>query len=366
MLRKRGYEVTLAEASTTLGGRVARERLLPGLSAWGRVADYRTGQIAPAAECRDLSRQPPDRRGRARHGLPARRHRHRRASGAAMPWPGCILHPIPTDPAMPVFTPDDLMAGQRPQGGRVMLYDDDHFYMGSVLAELLVARGCNGAFRHPRGQGRRMDRQHAGTGHDPCAACWSSGVTLHLSKAPEAIGDGEVTLACTWTGRQTTSALRCGGDGHLPHPGRRAVTTTLTAAGLAGRRHPVGQTDRRRRRPRPDRLGHLCRPPLCRGAGRRPTSATPCRSAARSSRCRVSGSPNSPTGSSSSVPKYPTGVRGCETPGASAGAECRSESRSTPAGSAGTVRRPRQGTGRTALPAAAGASNGPARRRTAW
>jgi dimethylamine/trimethylamine dehydrogenase len=44
---KRGYKVTLAEATTTLGGRVAQERLLPGLSAWGRVADYRTGQLAP-------------------------------------------------------------------------------------------------------------------------------------------------------------------------------------------------------------------------------------------------------------------------------------------------------------------------------
>jgi hypothetical protein len=27
------------------------------------------------------------------------------------------LHPIPTDPAMPVFTPDDLMAGPRARGG---------------------------------------------------------------------------------------------------------------------------------------------------------------------------------------------------------------------------------------------------------
>jgi len=29
-----------------VGGRVARERLLPGLSAWGRVADYREYQIS--------------------------------------------------------------------------------------------------------------------------------------------------------------------------------------------------------------------------------------------------------------------------------------------------------------------------------
>ncbi|GIX14641.1 MAG: hypothetical protein KatS3mg118_2600 [Paracoccaceae bacterium] len=32
-------DVALAEAGRELGGRVARERRLPGLSAWGRVAD---------------------------------------------------------------------------------------------------------------------------------------------------------------------------------------------------------------------------------------------------------------------------------------------------------------------------------------
>ncbi len=41
----RGYEVALAEASTELGGRVNKESRLPGLSAWGRVRDYRLGQI---------------------------------------------------------------------------------------------------------------------------------------------------------------------------------------------------------------------------------------------------------------------------------------------------------------------------------
>ncbi|NBX09616.1 MAG: FAD-binding protein, partial [Marivivens sp.] len=45
-LAERGYDVALAEAGTVLGGRVAKERLLPGLSAWGRVADYREYQIS--------------------------------------------------------------------------------------------------------------------------------------------------------------------------------------------------------------------------------------------------------------------------------------------------------------------------------
>ncbi|MBC8239533.1 MAG: NAD(P)-binding protein, partial [Alphaproteobacteria bacterium] len=44
-LGRRGYAVMLAEAGTELGGRVARECRLPGLSAWGRVRDYRIGQL---------------------------------------------------------------------------------------------------------------------------------------------------------------------------------------------------------------------------------------------------------------------------------------------------------------------------------
>ena len=35
----------LAEARRELGGRVAREAVLPGLAAWRRVAEYRIGQL---------------------------------------------------------------------------------------------------------------------------------------------------------------------------------------------------------------------------------------------------------------------------------------------------------------------------------
>jgi dimethylamine/trimethylamine dehydrogenase len=41
---RRGYEVHLAEATSTLGGRVTREAALPGLSEWARVRDWRVGQ----------------------------------------------------------------------------------------------------------------------------------------------------------------------------------------------------------------------------------------------------------------------------------------------------------------------------------
>ncbi len=35
-----------------------------------------------------------------------------------------------------VYTPDDVMAGRDPEEGPVIIWDDDHYYMGGVLAEL--------------------------------------------------------------------------------------------------------------------------------------------------------------------------------------------------------------------------------------
>ena len=39
-----------------------------------------------------------------------------------------------------VFTPDDILAGMEPEGP-IVIYDFDHYYMGSCLAELLRQRG---------------------------------------------------------------------------------------------------------------------------------------------------------------------------------------------------------------------------------
>ena len=200
---RRGYQVTLAEATTVLGGRVAKERLLPGLSAWGRVADYRTGQIAPMPNVetyRDSRLTADDVLAMgAEHVAIATGATWRRDAVARL-----YLHPILTDPAMPVFTPDDLMAGAGPTGGRVMLYDDDHFYMGSVLAELLVARGCIVDLVSPATKIAEWAKNTLEQGII-MRRMLEIGVNVIVNKAPEAISPGEVTLACTWTGR--TEAL---------------------------------------------------------------------------------------------------------------------------------------------------------------
>ena len=40
-----------------------------------------------------------------------------------------------------MLTPDGLFAGGRPAGERVVLFDDDHYYLGGALAELLASEG---------------------------------------------------------------------------------------------------------------------------------------------------------------------------------------------------------------------------------
>jgi dimethylamine/trimethylamine dehydrogenase len=130
----RGYEVALSETSTELGGRVARECRLPGLSAWGRVRDYRQGQIEKmpnVAIYRESKLTADDVFDLGFSDVAI-------ATGSTWRRDGVARYhtlPISIDAGMPVFTPDDMMDGKLP-AGHVLIYDDDHYYMGSVLAEL--------------------------------------------------------------------------------------------------------------------------------------------------------------------------------------------------------------------------------------
>lgn len=201
---KRGYRVTLAEAGTVLGGRVARERLLPGLSAWGRVADYRVGQLAPLTNA-DVYRES---RLTVDDVLAMGAQHVAIATGSS--WRRDVvarlhLRGVPTDVAMPVFSPDDLMDGAGPAGGRVMIYDDDRFYMGSVMAEMLMARGCEVHLVTPAA---RVAEWAENTLEQAIIMqrLLELGVQVHVSKAPEVIGAGAVTLGCIWTGAQSELA----------------------------------------------------------------------------------------------------------------------------------------------------------------
>ncbi len=198
-LGQRGYQVALAEATRELGGRVARECRLPGLSAWGRVRDYRAGQIAkmPNVEIYHDSRLDADQvlEFGFEHVLVATGSTWRRDGVAHF-----HTKPMPIAADAEVLTPDDLMAGKRPSGKRVVLYDDDHYYMGGVLAELLVKDGCAVTLVTPSSDVSTWSKNTIDQ-FKIQARLIELGVELVTARAVASIRRGEVETACFYTGR---------------------------------------------------------------------------------------------------------------------------------------------------------------------
>ncbi|MBZ0262625.1 MAG: FAD-dependent oxidoreductase [Hyphomicrobiales bacterium] len=194
----RGYEVALAEAGTELGGRVARECRLPGLSAWGRVRDYRAGQIGKMSNVNVYR----DSKLSADDILEFGFEHVAIAAGATWRRDGIArynLLPIAIDAAMPVFTPDDLMDGQRPIG-HVVVYDDDNYYMGSVLAELLVQNGNRVTFLTPSAKAAEWSFNTLEQGLIQ-SRLLELGVEVRVTRAVTEVKAGGVAASCTYTGR---------------------------------------------------------------------------------------------------------------------------------------------------------------------
>ena len=144
-LGQRGYRVILSESLSELGGRVSRESSLPGLSEWGRVRDYRVqmldripdvsvyrGNTLSAEEIIEFSSK--DHFDYSHVML---------ATGSYWRNDGIGRNhrePVPGLEKIDVFTPDDIMNNISVKG-RVVIYDDDHYYLGGVIAEKLRREG---------------------------------------------------------------------------------------------------------------------------------------------------------------------------------------------------------------------------------
>ena len=89
-LGQRGYKVTIADAASEPGGRVAKECRLPGLSAWGRVRDWRMGQIAKMANVELFLESRMTRGNRRRSSAPMRWSWRPARNGGATAWRAII------------------------------------------------------------------------------------------------------------------------------------------------------------------------------------------------------------------------------------------------------------------------------------
>ncbi len=200
-LGQRGAQVMLAEAGRELGGRVTRESRLPGLEAWARVRDWRVGRLRQmtnveiyldnrlsADDILDLGAE------RVVIATGARWRRDAYGRSNDLPPPGL-------DRAN-VYTPDDVFDGRVPESP-VLLFDDDGFYMGSVLAEWLRKHGREVIYVTP----------------DDVIAPWTANtldyrpiqkrlreldVRLLTGHNLQAVEPDRARLTCVWTGREQT------------------------------------------------------------------------------------------------------------------------------------------------------------------
>src|SRR5205085_483954 len=107
-----------------------------------------------------------------------------------------------------VITPDDLMSGKRPKGRNVTIFDDDHYYMGGVLAELLATEDYRvqlvtsasvvSAYTHASLEQERIQ-----------ARLLNLNVEIIANRAVTAVHQGHADLACVFTGRTTQIACDC-------------------------------------------------------------------------------------------------------------------------------------------------------------
>ncbi len=139
-LTRRGYSVMLADAQRDVGGRILNECQLPGLSSYRRVRDYRHQQLSSLPEVDLLL----DNQLTAADIIETELAHVFISTGAKWRHDGLgRAHPMGFDTneyGLPVFTPDDIFAGQA-LPNHVVVYDDDHYYLGGVMAEHLQNQG---------------------------------------------------------------------------------------------------------------------------------------------------------------------------------------------------------------------------------
>ncbi len=143
-LGQRGYEVMLAEAHETFGGRVTRESKLPGLATWARVRDWRLGQIEKLA---NVTLFPASRMTAgdaletgAEHIVVATGSKWRRDGVGAT-----VRRPVEGLSTGLTLTPDDILdiAPKLPKlpDDPIVIFDDDPYCMGGLMAEVLAKAG---------------------------------------------------------------------------------------------------------------------------------------------------------------------------------------------------------------------------------
>jgi dimethylamine/trimethylamine dehydrogenase len=197
-LGQRGYAVALADARTVLGGRVTLESALPGLAEWARVRDWRIAQLNQLTNVEIFLDSALD----AEQILEFGADRVVLATGASWRRDGTgrwHTDPVEGCERTKVLTADDVMSGLTP-AGPVLVFDDEHYYMGGVIAEKLQRAGVETILATPSAMVSSWT-EHTDEQVLIQARLIELGVRLELSSVLEAVGDESVELSCAYSGR---------------------------------------------------------------------------------------------------------------------------------------------------------------------
>lgn len=196
-LGQRGYRVTLADKAEALGGRVLSERALPGLSEWSRVIDYRIYQIRQMANVDTFCESEMTVGTASSFGadhIAIATGAHWATNGIGRENPGGI----PISKHAIVLSPDDIMKGEKPDGP-VVVFDDDHFYMGGLVAEQLRSDGLDVTLVTPATEVSAWTHNTLEQ-HRIQARLMEAGIKILTSHNVVQITPDRSTLVCGYTG----------------------------------------------------------------------------------------------------------------------------------------------------------------------
>ena len=205
VLGQMGHNVLLAEADRTLGGRITKEAKLPGLAEWARLRDWRLTQIDKLAAVEVFPQSPMTAESVFDLGV----SRVLIATGAKWAKDAVGRHSdvgfAHSDPQM-IISGDRILDGAPIAASKIVIYDDDHYYFGSVCALELRKRGHEVVLITPAGRvcgwGAYTDEQEAST-----HALLKAGVEIITNKTIDTVASGRAELSCVFS--NTPSTITC-------------------------------------------------------------------------------------------------------------------------------------------------------------
>ena len=199
-LGRMGHNITLAESGVELGGRLIKESKLPGLSNWIRVVDYRETLLKRMKNVEIYY----DSQLTANDIIEFGFSHIILATGSYWRKDGIGISNkkiVTMHKESHILTPDDIMDDQEPRGD-VIIYDDDHYYMGGCIAEKLVASGHKVTIVTPETSVSSWttltDEQHFIQTN-----LMQMGVNIVTTKTLTSVGKDYAKFSCIYTGKIT-------------------------------------------------------------------------------------------------------------------------------------------------------------------